>query len=120
MVARSSVETEFRAIALGVCEVLWLQIILEDLKIQIQHSIEPLCDNQSTINIAHNPVQHDRTKHNEIDKHFITTKLKSKLLQTSYVSCNQQVVDRLTKGLAIKQFEELGGKLGMVDIHSPA
>jgi len=53
--------------ALGICELLWLKIILEDLKIKIQETIELSCDNQSAISIAHNPVQHDRTKHIEID-----------------------------------------------------
>ena len=89
VVARSSVEAEFRAMALGMCELLWLKIILDDLKIQIQHPIELLCDNQSVINITHNPVQHDRTRHIEIDKHFIKENLESKLLHISYVSPNQ-------------------------------
>jgi len=106
--------------ALGVCELLWLKIILEDLKIQIQHSIDLLYDNQSTKNITYNPIQHDQTKHIEIDNHFIKEKLESGLLHISYVSSNQQAANILTKGLPIKRFEELVSKLGMVDIHSPA
>jgi len=57
VMARSSAEeAEFRAMALGSCELLWLHIILKDLKIKIQDTIELFCDNQSAITIAHNPI----------------------------------------------------------------
>ncbi|PON56572.1 hypothetical protein PanWU01x14_179850 [Parasponia andersonii] len=71
VVARSSAESEFKAMAQGVCELLWLKIILDDLKVKYEGPMKLYCDNKSAINIAHNPVQHDRTKHNEIDRHFI-------------------------------------------------
>ena len=67
VVARSSAEAEFRAMAQGVCELLWLKIILEDLKIKWDGPMRLYCDNKSAISIAHNPVQHDRTKHIEVD-----------------------------------------------------
>ncbi|RVW27180.1 Retrovirus-related Pol polyprotein from transposon RE1 [Vitis vinifera] len=75
VVARSSVESEFRAIAQGLCELLWLKIILDDLRIKWDGLMKLYCDNKSTINIAHNSIQHDRTKHIEIDRHFIKEKL---------------------------------------------
>ena len=58
IMARSSVEVEFRAMTFGLCKLLWLKIILEDLRIKIQGLIGLFCDNQSTISIAHNPVNH--------------------------------------------------------------
>ena len=61
--------------ALSLCELLWLRIVLVDLKIVVNEPIRLFCDNQSIINIAHNPVQFDRTKHIEIDRHFIKEKL---------------------------------------------
>lgn len=67
VVARSSAEAEFRAMALGICELLWMKQILEDLKIQCEGPMKLFCNNKSTISVAHNPVQHDRTKHIEID-----------------------------------------------------
>ena len=66
-VARSSAEAEFRAMAQGVCELLWMKIILEDLKIKYEAPIGLVCVNKSAISIAHNPIQHDPTKHIEID-----------------------------------------------------
>ena len=73
VVARSSVEAKFRAITLGICELLLLNIILEDLKIIWKGPMKLYCDNKLTIDIAHysNSVQHDCTKHVEVDKHFI-------------------------------------------------
>lgn len=85
VVARSSARAEFKVMAFGLCELLWLKIILEDLKVQVQRPIELLCDNQSAFSIAQNPVQHDRTKHVEINHHFIKEKLDSRLIQLSYV-----------------------------------
>ena len=59
-----------------------MEIILDDLKIKYEAPMGLVCDNKSAINIAHNPVQHDRTKHVEIDRHFIKEKLDC-LLYTS-------------------------------------
>ncbi|XP_059654522.1 secreted RxLR effector protein 161-like [Cornus florida] len=67
VVARSSAEAEFRAMTPGICELLWLRIILEDLKVRWEGLMKLYCDNKSAINIAHNHVQHDRTKHIEVE-----------------------------------------------------
>ncbi|RVW89838.1 Retrovirus-related Pol polyprotein from transposon RE1 [Vitis vinifera] len=66
VVARLSAESEFRVIAQGLCELLWLNIILDDLRIKWDGPMKLYCDNKSAINIAHNPIQHDRTKHIEM------------------------------------------------------
>ena len=55
VVARPSVESEFRVIAQGLCELLWLKIILNDLRIKWDGPMKLYCDNKSAINIAHNP-----------------------------------------------------------------
>jgi len=57
--------------ALGICEILLLKIILEDLKIDWKKPMSLYCDNKLEIKIAHNSVQRDRTKHVEVDTHFI-------------------------------------------------
>ena len=90
------------------------------MNIKIQGTIDIFCDNQSAINIAHNAIQNDRTKHIEIDRHFIKKKLDAGIIRIPYVSSESQVVDVLTKRLAAKGFEVLISKLGMIDIHSPA
>ncbi|RVW52853.1 Ubiquitin-conjugating enzyme E2 5 [Vitis vinifera] len=85
--------------AQGVCELLWLKITLEDLKIKWDGPMRLYYDNKPAISIAHDPVQHDRTKHIEIDKHFIKEKLDSGLICTPYVSTGCQLANILTKGL---------------------
>ncbi|RVW70809.1 Retrovirus-related Pol polyprotein from transposon TNT 1-94 [Vitis vinifera] len=67
MVARSSAEAEFRAMAQGICEGIWLNRLLEELRVPLKHPMVLYCDNQAAISIAKNPVHHDRTKHVEID-----------------------------------------------------
>ena len=120
MVARYSVELEFRAIAQGLCELLWLKIILDDLRIKWDGPMKLYCDNKSAINIAHNPIQHDRTKHIEIDRHFIKEKLEERVVCMSYVPSEHQLVDILTKGLNSSMFHDLVLKLGMEDIYFSA
>ena len=80
VVARSSAEAEFRALAHGVCEGIWLKHLLIELRIETEDPIEVLCDNQSAIAIAKNPVHHDRTKHVEIDGYFISEKIETKVI----------------------------------------
>ena len=77
------------------------------------------CDNKVAISTTHNPVQHDRTKHVEIDHHFIKEKLEEGSICMSFVHSAQQIADILTKGLFISNFELLTSKLGMTNIYTP-
>ena len=120
VVARLSAESEFRHIAQGLCELLWLKIILDDLRIKWNGPMKLYCDNKSTINIAHNSIQHDRTKHIEIDRHFIKEKLEEGVVCMSNVPSEHQLANILTKGLNSSMFHDLVFKLGMEDIYSLA
>ena len=112
VVANSSVKLEFRAIAPGLCELLWLKIILDDLRIKWDDPMKLYCDNKSAINISHNPIQHNRTKHIEVDRHFIKEKLEEGEVCMSYGSSKHQLADILTKGLNSSIFHDLVFKLG--------
>lgn len=68
------------------CELIWLESILEDMMIKCDEPTRLYCDNKFAISIAHNPMQHDRTKHIEVDRHFIKEKLDKNLIYTPYVS----------------------------------
>ena len=118
VVARSSAESEFRAIAQGLCELLWLNIILDDLRIKWDDPMKLYCENKSAINIAHNHIQQDRTKYIEVDRHFVKEKLEEGLVCMSYVPSDHQLADILTKGLNSSMFHDLVFKLGMEDIYS--
>ncbi|KAK3021698.1 hypothetical protein RJ639_046548 [Escallonia herrerae] len=118
VVSRSNAEAEFRAIALSICEGMWLKRLLEELKITCEGSIKVFCDNQASINIAKNPVHHDRTKHVEIDRHFIREKIEGGIIQMVYTPSSHQTADILTKALPKGNFDNLNSKLGMINIYS--
>ena len=120
MVARSSTEAEFRALAHGLAEIIWMKRILQDLKIEINGTCNVFCDNQSTIRVAHNPVQHDRMKHVSIDRHYIKETLEQNNIRIPYIQSAEQRADVLTKGLPKEHFMKLRSKLGLMDIHSSA
>ncbi|KAA0037943.1 putative mitochondrial protein [Cucumis melo var. makuwa] len=90
-VIKSSAETEYRDMSLGI----------------------------SAIDIANNPIQHDRTKHVEIDRHFIKERLDSGSISILYIPSSQQVADVLTKGLLRLNFDLCVSKLGLIDIYVP-
>jgi hypothetical protein len=119
VVARSSAEAEYRAMALGVSELMWTRSVLAELGFPPTGPMKLLCDNKAAICIAHDPVQHDRTKHIEIDRHFIKEKISSGLRCTPYVKTGDQLADVLTKGLSSKVFILIISKLGMIDIFAP-
>ncbi|CAJ2646885.1 unnamed protein product [Trifolium pratense] len=86
VVARSSAEAGFRAMAQGICEGLWIHRVLEELKMKIELPLKLYSDSKAAISIAHNPVQHDRTKHIEIDRHFIKEKLDAGIICLPFVT----------------------------------
>jgi ATP sulfurylase len=78
------------------------------------------CDNKAAIDIANNPVQHDRTKHVEINRHFIKGKLDRGIICMPYVSSSSQIADVLTKGLPEKSFSIFCSKMGLYDVFAPS
>ena len=119
VVARSSVEAEFRGMTLGICEALWLRLLLMDLGYLPRQPIRLYCDNKAACDIAHNPVQHDRTKHVEVDRFFIKDKLDEKIVEFPKIRSEDQLVDILTKAVSSRVFSKFLGKLGICDIYAP-
>jgi len=104
----------------GVCEPLWLKILLIELRLFKHGPLMLYCDNKAAIDIANNPVHHDRTKHIEIDRHFIKEKLDGGVICLPYVKSSNQVADVLTKGLSEKIFSVFCSKMGPYDIFAPS
>jgi hypothetical protein len=120
VVSRSTAEAEYRALSQGLCEMLWVKYLLSELKLLRKGPLKVWCDNQSAIAIANNPVQHDRTKHVEIDRFFIKEKLDAGIISLTHVSSGQQFADCLTKGLGTKDCNLACDKMGMIDIYHPS
>ncbi|CAM8929156.1 unnamed protein product [Rhodiola kirilowii] len=120
VVARSSAESEYRALA-GACgEVLWLARLLTDLQVQVPTPVLAFCDNQAAIHIARNPVFHERTKHVEIDCHFIRHHVNSGFFCPTSIRTSEQPADLFTKPLPSDQLTYLSSKLGVSNfLHSP-
>ena len=95
--AHSCIEAEYRALANTTFELLWLRWILKDLGVSTSSATPLYCDNQSDIHIAQNDVFHKRTKHIEIDCHFIRYHLVYGALKLFSVSFKDQLADIFIK-----------------------
>uniref|UniRef100_A0A803NL56 Reverse transcriptase Ty1/copia-type domain-containing protein n=1 Tax=Cannabis sativa TaxID=3483 RepID=A0A803NL56_CANSA len=104
VVSRSSTKSKYRALTNGASEVSWLQSLLRELGFPLAVPPTMHCDNISTLHLASNPVLHARTKHIEIDYHFVRERVKNGLLQLRYTPSEDQVADCLTKPLTASPF----------------
>ena len=114
--SKSSAEAEYRSMASATCEVMWILKVLEDLGESGLIPVDLCCDNKSAIQIAANPVMHEKTKHFDIDVHLVREKVASGLIKSVHVDSKNQVADVLTKGLGSVQHTFLVKKLGMMNL----
>lgn len=114
VVSRSSTESEYRALALATSEILWIQALL--FKLHIKSNVIPFlwCDNQGDIAFANNPVYHAKTKHVELDIHFIREKVLAKQIDICYVLSVDQTAGIFTKALSYGHFHYLRWKLNVL------
>lgn len=119
VVSRSSAEAEYRSMANVVSELVWIIALLKELGNEVEQPAVVYSDSKVALQISANPVFHERTKHIEIDCHFIRQKIQARMMRTEHVSSKEQLADILTKGLPRSQHECLVGKLGVFNVFSP-
>jgi len=113
VVARSSAESEYRALAAASAEISWIQSLFDELGIECSSLPMIWCDNVSAIELANNPVYHSRTKHIELDMNFIRDKVLAKELKIRYIPSEEQIADILTKPLTFIHFNYFRAKLNV-------
>lgn len=116
VVARSSTESEFRALANTAAEIKWLRSLLTELQVVLVDILIIWVDNQGVASLAANPIFHARCKHIEIYQHFVSDQLLAKELSVRYVPTMDQVADIFTKYLSTERFLYLKSKLKVVSI----
>jgi histone deacetylase 1/2 len=112
-VSRSSTEAEYKAVANATAEVIWIEALLKELGVRQQSPPVLWCDSIGATYLSTNPVFHARTKHIEIDFHFVRERVARKLLQVRFVSSKDQLPDIFTKPLPLSLFDECKRNLNM-------
>ncbi|KAI3796959.1 hypothetical protein L1987_39646 [Smallanthus sonchifolius] len=112
-ISRSSAEAEYRGVANVVAEVCWLRNLLLELRHQLPRATIVYCDNVSAIYLSGNPVQHQRTKHIELDIHFVREHVQRGTIRVLHVPSRYQIADIFTKGLPRILFEDFRSSLSL-------
>ncbi|KAD3067125.1 hypothetical protein E3N88_35005 [Mikania micrantha] len=113
-VSRSSTESEYKALADTVAELIWLKALLRELGIAKNYSPTLWCDNLGATYLSANPVFHARTKHVEVDYHFVREQVAQGNLHIKFIATNDQIADVFTKPLSSQRFHFLRSKLQVV------
>jgi hypothetical protein len=95
-------------------KIVWLCWLLADMRVFFSHPTSMFCDNQSSIQIVHNLVFHEQTKHIEIDCHLTRHHLKHDTITLPFVPSSLQIADLFIKAHSISRFRFLVSKLSML------
>ncbi|GJU98788.1 ribonuclease H-like domain-containing protein [Tanacetum coccineum] len=112
-ISRSSAEAEYRGVANVVAETAWLRNLLRELHSPLSTATLVYCNNVSAVYMSANPVQHQRTKHIEIDIHFVRDMVTTGQVRVLHVPSRYQYADIFTKGLPSTLFEEFRSSLSV-------
>ncbi|GKB63106.1 ribonuclease H-like domain-containing protein [Tanacetum coccineum] len=104
--SHSSTKAEYRGVANAVAETCWLRNLLCELHTPLSSATLVYCDNVSAVYLSCNSVQHHRTKHTEIDIHFVCDLVAAGQVRVLHVPSRYQFADIFTKGLPSALFEE--------------
>ncbi|GJW12033.1 ribonuclease H-like domain-containing protein [Tanacetum coccineum] len=111
--SRSSEEAEYRGVANVVAETCWLPNLLRELHTPLSSATLVYCDNVSAVYLSCNPVQHQRTKHIEIDIHFVRDLVAAGQVRVLHVPSRYQYANIFTKGLPSALLEEFHSSLSV-------
>ncbi|XP_021757976.1 uncharacterized protein LOC110723012 [Chenopodium quinoa] len=111
--SKSSAEAEYRGVANVVSELCWLRNLLLELHCPIRRASLVYYDNISAVYLSSNPVQHQRTKHIEMDIHFVRDKVALGEIKVLHVPSSYLYADIFTKGLPRQLFLDFRNSLSV-------
>nr|GEV55361.1 ribonuclease H-like domain-containing protein [Tanacetum cinerariifolium] len=111
--SRSSAEAEYLGVANVVDETFWIQNLLRELHTPLSSATIVYCDNVSVVYLSSNPVQHQRTKHIEINIHFVRDLVATGQVRVLHIPSRFQYADIFTKGLPSALFDEFRDSLSV-------
>jgi histone deacetylase 1/2 len=113
-VSRSSTEAEYKALANGAAEAIWVDSLLKELGVTRQRTPMLWCDNLGATYLTANPVFHARTKHIEIDFHFVRERVAAGELDVRFISTHDQLADVFTKPATRQMLDRFKSNLNLV------
>lgn len=111
--SRSSTEAEYRSLSDTASEITWISLVLKSLGIPLHNTPKLYGDNMSSVYLTANPAFHKRTKHFELDYHYVRERVALGSLMVKHISAHQQIADVFTKSLSFAAFSSLRFKLGV-------
>ena len=117
-VSRSSTEAEYKAVADTTAELIWIQVLLRELGVPQHRPPSLWCDNIGATYLTKNPIFHRRTKHVEVDYHFVRERVAANQLDVRPISSKDQLADIMTKPLSGSAFNMFRHNLHLVS-HRP-
>ncbi|XP_019172816.1 PREDICTED: uncharacterized protein LOC109168230 [Ipomoea nil] len=115
-VARSSTEAKYKGLADVCAEVIWVLSLLREIGVTRVSIPKLWCDNLGATYLCVNPILHARTKHVEIDYHFVRDRVAKGEIQINFISTKDQLADIFTKALAGPRFNFLRDKLQFTSV----
>ncbi|KAE8692104.1 hypothetical protein F3Y22_tig00110860pilonHSYRG00117 [Hibiscus syriacus] len=110
-ISRSTAEADYKSLAYVTSEVVWIKVVLYEMKIVLSEEPKVWCDNINTVAMAVNPILHTKSKHIELYLHFVREKVATHEVQINYVPTSSHVADILTKPLPLVKFDLFRSKL---------
>lgn len=116
--AKSSVESKYRAMDVTISEIIWLCWLLKELGVAQTEATSLSCDNQAVLHMRVNLVFHERTKHVEMDYYFVREKVQTGEVKPEKIDSRCQLAVAFTKPLGVERLNILLDKLAIINLYS--
>jgi hypothetical protein len=109
----STTEAEYMASTQPTKEAIWMTKLMKELGYMKEEAMVIRCDNQGAISLMKNPTQHVRTKHIDVQHHFVRKQVENGEATFEYCSTKKMVADVFTKALPKERYNKLITMFGL-------